>query len=130
MHTKIKGDIGELLVAADLLEKGWMVSLPISENTRYDLIIEKNGKIKRVQVKAVVPKNGAMIINCRSSNNWNVINYTKKDFEILAAVDIISKNVYYIPVKCINRRCINLRLTASKNRQEKNINLAKSFLKI
>ncbi len=107
-----------------------MVSFPISENTQYDLIIEKNGKMKRVQVKTVVPKNGVMIINCRSSNNWDVINYSKKDFEILAAVDIISKNIYYIPVKHINKSCINLRLTASKNKQEKNINLAKSFLKI
>ncbi len=127
MHTKLKGDIGELAVAGELLRLGWNVSFPYGENLKYDLIVEKQGKMKRVQVKTVIPKNGALRINCRSSNNWTVVHYNKNDFEVLAVYDLIAQDIYFIPVSKINKSLINLRLKPAKNFQKLNINLAKSF---
>jgi len=127
MHTKLKGDIGELIAAQELLRRGWHVAFPYGENLKYDLIIEKDGDIKRAQVKTVMPKNGVLHINCRSSNNWSVVHYDKNDFEVLIAVDLNTSKVYFIPSKKIGRNLINIRIEPTKNFQKKGINLAQSF---
>lgn len=127
MHTKLKGDIGQLIVAKALLEKNWHISFPYGENLKYDLIAEKDGIMKRVQVKAVIPKNGVLHINCRSSNNWSVHNYTPADFETLAAVNLDDDSVYFIPSEKMRCNLMNLRIKATKNLQAKKINFAKDF---
>jgi len=127
MHTKLKGDIGELIVAKILLQKNWHISFPYGENLKYDLIAEKNGIMKRIQVKTTMPKNGVLHINCRSSNNWSVHHYKSTDFETLAAVDLSNDKVYFIPSEKMGRNLINLRLKATKNSQNKKINFAKDF---
>ena len=127
MHTKLKGDIGQLIVATDLISKGWHIAFPYGENLKYDLIAEKDGICKRIQVKAVMPKNEVLHINCRSSNNWSVVHYSVEDFEILAAVDLSTRDVYFIPSDRIHRNLINLRLKPAKNSQKKGINLAQDF---
>lgn len=50
-HTKNKGDIALTKVIADLTERGYSVSLPVSEHLRYDLIVDVNSRLLRVQVK-------------------------------------------------------------------------------
>ncbi|MBI2444358.1 MAG: hypothetical protein HYV42_03925 [Candidatus Magasanikbacteria bacterium] len=127
MHTKLKGDIGELVVAVKLLQDGWHVAFPYGENLKYDLVVEKQGIMKRVQVKSVFPKNGVLHVNCRSSNNWSVIHYQPEDFEILATVDLESKEVYFIPSKQISKTLIDLRLIPTKNKQKSKINYAEDF---
>ncbi len=130
MHTKTKGDVGELVVAAELTKNGWQVSFPYGENSRYDLIIEKDGVMKRIQVKAVTPKNGVLHVNCRSSNNWSIVHYNDKHFEVLAVVDLISNKVYYIPSSKVGRNLINLRLDLARNQQNKKINFASNYLEL
>lgn len=119
--------MGQLLVAAKLIEEGWHIAFPYGENLKYDLIAEKEGVFKRIQVKAVTPKNGALRINCRSSNNWSVVAYKPEDFEVLAAVDLKSRKVYFIPSDRIGKNLINLRLIPAKNSQRKGINYADDF---
>jgi len=48
MHKKTKGEIAELAVAARLLEEGYKVLFPVGENSRYDLVAEKEGKFIRI----------------------------------------------------------------------------------
>ena len=127
MHSKLKGDIGELIVATELLKSGWNISFPYGENLKYDIISEKAGVMKRIQVKSVFPKDGVLQINCRSSNNWSVRSYSAKDFEVLVAVDLRSQKVYFIPVNKIRKRQFNIRIKSTKNGQKKNINFADNF---
>lgn len=127
MHTKQKGNISELIVAQKCIDNGWNVAFPFGENQKYDLIIEKSGVCKRVQVKSLMPRDGALKINCRSSNNWSVYHYSKSDFEILAAVDLSCNEVYFIDSETMHRSQFNIRIVKSKNSQEKSINLAENF---
>jgi hypothetical protein len=39
------------MVAADLRRKGHKVALPFGEDWNYDLIVEREGRLERVQVK-------------------------------------------------------------------------------
>jgi len=48
---------------------GYKVLLPYGENSRYDMVAEKDNKFLRIQVKYTTPKNGVLEVNCRSSNN-------------------------------------------------------------
>ena len=42
MNTKLKGDLGELKVASDLVSQGYTISIPFGDNSAYDLILDKN----------------------------------------------------------------------------------------
>jgi hypothetical protein len=48
---KTIGELSEIIVAAELAKAGYGVAFPMGENRRYDLIIEKDGVLSRVQVK-------------------------------------------------------------------------------
>ena len=85
MHKKTKGSIAEFHVCADLMRKGWRVLLPYGENSRYDVVAEKDGRFLRVQVKYVTPKNGVLYVHCQSSNNWSVESYTPSQIDVIAA---------------------------------------------
>ena len=40
LSTQFKGDVTELLVSAYLLELGYLVSKPLTQDSKYDLIVE------------------------------------------------------------------------------------------
>lgn len=44
--TKTKGDLAELMVAADLRQKGYKVALPFGEDWDYDLIFDRDGTLR------------------------------------------------------------------------------------
>lgn len=47
LTTQFKGKITEMQVALALLQKGYMVSQPLVD-TRYDFLLEANGKFYRI----------------------------------------------------------------------------------
>lgn len=49
--TQRKGDIGTTQAIATFTNAGYDVSIPITESAPYDLIVEKSGKLYRIQVK-------------------------------------------------------------------------------
>lgn len=117
-----------MYVAARLIEDGWRVLNPIGDSHRYDLVAERDGKFIRIQVKYATPKNGALEINCRSSNNWSVLHYTAKEIDVIAAFNPEDKSIYYIPVSKINRSLFKLRIKPAKNKQKQKIHLKEDFV--
>ncbi|MCL4400014.1 group I intron-associated PD-(D/E)XK endonuclease [Patescibacteria group bacterium] len=51
MNTKERGDIAVGEAINYFLKNGYEVSLPIGDKRHYDFLIEKEGKINRIQVK-------------------------------------------------------------------------------
>jgi hypothetical protein len=51
MNTKIKGDIAVGYAINYFLSNGYEVCLPIGDKRDYDLVAEKMGELKRVQIK-------------------------------------------------------------------------------
>lgn len=61
MNTKQIGELSEAFIVAKLLEAGYSVSRPIGDNQRYDLIIDSDGELYKVQCKtANVEANGSI----------------------------------------------------------------------
>lgn len=50
-HSPRQGEKSELAVASELMTKGYGVSFPFGHNYQYDLIVDKDGSLYRVQVK-------------------------------------------------------------------------------
>ncbi len=51
MNSKQKGDIAVGQAITYYISNGFEVCLPIGDKRHYDLIVEKNGKMNRVQIK-------------------------------------------------------------------------------
>ncbi len=49
--TKNKGDLGVLKAQADLCTKGYLVLIPLSEHSLFDLVAYKDRDFLRIQVK-------------------------------------------------------------------------------
>lgn len=90
MDRKTKGRLAEAKVIAFLIEQGYEVYLPFSNNSKYDVIVYKEGIIKRVSVKytSVIQNSTTWKVELRQIFRGNgVVNINKfnsKDYDIIA----------------------------------------------
>ncbi|MEK7605742.1 MAG: group I intron-associated PD-(D/E)XK endonuclease [Patescibacteria group bacterium] len=90
MDRKTKGRLAEAKVITYLIENGYEVYLPFSNNSKYDVICYKDGEIKRVSIKftSVRKKSGTWKVEMRQIFRGNgVINVNKfdnKDYDLIA----------------------------------------------
>jgi hypothetical protein len=82
MDRKTKGRVAEAKVITYLLEQGYELYLPFSGNSKYDVIIIKDGTVKRVSTKFTSRKkpSGSWEVEMRQIYRGNgVINIDKFD---------------------------------------------------
>ena len=129
--TKTKGDIGEAIIIADILRKGYKVALPVGEDWSCDLIVLKGQKLEKVQCKYTESKNGVISVKCRSCNNWTNKKYSSAEIDWVACYDNVTDKCYYVPSSFLGngRVQISLRLTMPRNNQRKKVLYASEFLK-
>lgn len=116
--TKQKGDIGLTKIIADLTEKEFAVSLPISEHLPYDLVVDIDGKLIKIQVK-YSKKNYINGTTSHPSKKGNIITkYKINDFDYYALYMPEINECVYIP-NTIEFTSITLRTTHPKTRNVK-----------
>lgn len=98
-----KGYLGSLLVEQKFIENGYNLFKPVLENGKVDLIVEKNNKYLKLQIKTVqIEKDGRKIIPIRKiSHNmgeYKVKLYTRADIDYFIGVDLDTKDLYILPV--------------------------------
>lgn len=118
-------------------KRGYNVLVPCGDYSQYDLVVERNGKFERVQVKSVTPKDGKLCVHTKSmtfdkeqstNNRSKQVKYSAGDFDWLAAYDLENDEVYFIPANLVvNRTSFALRLSDTKNGQIANVRFAKDF---
>ena len=83
--TLLKGDTTELKCLLDFQSRGYYCSVPFSGSCIYDVIVDINGKLKRIQCKTSRYYNGTLIMNCcRQTTNTietRRYKYKKEDFD-------------------------------------------------
>lgn len=133
-HTKVKGDIGLSKVIADLMVKGYVPCIPLSEHQPYDLIaVLPDGKAIKIQVKyASLKKNGTIEMKFKTSwadKKGNHANYYKvSDFDYHAIYCPEKEAVLYVPN---NAKCpTSIRFDETANRQDKYVKWASDFLDV
>ena len=128
-HTKQKGDIGLTAVIKDLTIRGYFISLPITENSPFDLIASDQRDNYRVQVKARSSQNGTVEIQLKTSwadkTGSHYTHYTREDFDILAVYALDEDKCVYI--KNEGEKSITIRFASPKNNQQSGVNVWQDF---
>ena len=126
MHTKDLGTWGECLVQTQILEHGFLLYAPIGENTRSDLILEReNGYLIKVQVKTLnrYKKDSEVTPFSMVSSGPNYkYTYTSSDIDWFAVVDVKTKKIAWISIGLLEAnktKCLSLRHSPTKNNQRK-----------
>jgi PD-(D/E)XK endonuclease len=132
-HPKDIGDRSTLTIILAYRLQGWSVLVPFGENTRYDLVVDRGGQLKRVQCKTGRLRDGAVIFRCCSSYahhpNPKVI---RRDY--LGQVDEFAvfcpetQAVYSIPIEDIPVRSqARLRVDLPRNNQFDGVRFARAY---
>jgi hypothetical protein len=133
MHCNQKGDISLASVIDSLVRRNISVSLPFTDNKRYDLIADIYGGLYRVQVKtASLDRNGDYLsfrtCSFRMTTKGNVYkSYTSEEVDLFLAYCIKLNKVYLAWMDEVPATQIFLRLKETKNQQKKAVRWAKDY---
>lgn len=122
LSTQLKGTITELQVATFFLQQGYNVSQPLTQDSKYDLIVDVNHNLLRIQVKTARRNENtadySIKFNCRSTTN-NVREckqryYSAEDIDYFATY--WGGNVYLVPVtQCGAEKILWIEKPTNKN---------------
>ena len=125
MDTKLKADIAESATVTELLKRGFRVLKPVGDRLPYDLAVEINGKLIRLQVKSAWFDNsdGVYLVDTRrtKTNRRQMVrqNYGQQDFDF-AIIYIEDLHVFYVmPVSVFTSYGSNISLVETNKRQRK-----------
>ena len=134
---KQKGDVAELAVALDLRRRGHRVAFPYGEDCDYDLIVDREGRLERVQVKYAASDGAVLEIRYRSHSLTGgrvraTKLYTAASIDWLAAYDATTGRCYYVPATLLGegRSLLTLRLAPARNHQVRGTRRAEDFLEL
>lgn len=129
-----KGNVAEMAIALKAMQCGLPVSKPMTEHTRYDLVFEINGELKKVQCKwGRLTQNDAVIdvnlASCRYTPAGRVITkYSPGEIDLVAVYCGGLDRCYLLPEHLfVDRGSTFLRLEPPKNGQRSCINLAADY---
>lgn len=102
-----KGYLGSLIFEKKLIENKWNIFKPVLENGKVDMIIEKNNRYLKIQIKTVQSGQYNKVIPVRKiSHNmgeYKIKKYTKEDIDYFVGVDVESEDVYIIPIEFFSK---------------------------
>jgi len=134
-HTKDPGDLGVFQVQLDLHERGYIVSVPLTEHAPFDLVAYKDGKCRTVQVKyrSVRDERGTLTVHFRSSYSDSTGHHTQKVNK--EAIDVYgvycpdTDECYYLSPDEFGK-AVSLRIEPPENNQTTNVNFASDYQEV
>jgi PD-(D/E)XK nuclease superfamily protein len=134
---KAKGDLAEIMIAADLVRRGYRIAIPYGEDSDFDLIVCRDEKLERVQCKYTRSDGGVVVVKCCSHSLTNgrvraTKRYTAATIDWLAVYDASTNRCYYIPAAELGdgMNMMHLRLAPTRNNQVAGIRRAEDYLTI
>jgi len=101
MDTKLKADIAESAVTTELLKRGFKVLQPVGDRLAYDLAVDRQSKLLRIQVKSAwfnAKDNCYIVDGRRTKTNRRCMlrkRYNKDDFDF-AVIYLADLHVFYV----------------------------------
>ena len=103
MNSSRRGDETESIVLAELMRVGLSVSVPFGDSDRYDLIVDDDGSLYRVQCKTGSWVNGTVRFNLYSSTtasgDRSDSEYTADEIDAYAVYAQSLDRVYWVPIE-------------------------------
>lgn len=125
MNSKDTGNLGEHLAILECLKLGIIVSRPLGDNARYDLILDINGKLLTAQVKTNNRAEEDMVsFPLTSSQAHRGKGRQTYDVDVFLLVDLYRENVFLLKAS-EDKKSIILRYTTTRTARS---NLAQDYL--
>lgn len=127
-----KGAVAEAAVTAKVIQLGLTVLRPLSEGRRYDLVIDLEPQLLRVQCKLAQRLGGVLSVRLKTSrytpNGYIATSYTAAEVDAIAAYSPELNRCFLIPISEVaGRRGIHLRLDPTRNNQNHGITWADDY---
>ncbi len=134
-NHKAIGERSETIIIAKLVEVGYGVLTPFGDNLRYDLVIkDADSRFWRIQCKTgrsngeyIEFKPTSFYYHTRAGRTTHGSKSYHGQIDYFAVYCRETKGVYLVPVDHTGMSQVNLRLTPTKNSQEKNVRWAKDY---
>ena len=130
-NHKSVGEIGERIAIGELAKFGIDVMLPMSDNLPFDLIVYRNNKFFKCQVKTTnsINENGSLTFSL-SSNNWyskTTHKYNEDEVNVFILCDL--NNIYLVTFGEVKgKSSFIIRNSVAKSKQYKGINFALDYI--
>ena len=121
---KKQGNVGEARAVYEYTQRNFVVSLPLSDSDKYDMIIDDGSKLYRVQVKTsrYEVKPGVFEVNLRTSGGNRVVNTIRKrqhdDYDLLFVL-VTDGRCWSIPVENLGESGHSIRIGSPDDRFQK-----------
>ena len=133
MNPKAQGEKGQRIVIGELAKFNLDVAIPLSDNLPFDLIVYRDGKLFRAQVKSgstsSTGSSGSIEFNLRTSNWYKGTSktYCKDDCDVMILCDYT--NVYLLTCDDFSgRTSFTIRQRPSKQNQVKNCHSHEKYI--
>jgi PD-(D/E)XK endonuclease len=133
-HPKVVGDRSTLAIMAALQELGYGLYLPFGENTRTDLIVERDGALNRVQCKTGRLRGGSIcfaVCSCygHHRNPQTARRSYEGEIDSFAVFCPETNGVYLVPIADLSSKTrAYLRVDQPRNNQRSGVRFAESYL--
>jgi PD-(D/E)XK endonuclease len=135
--NKSVGERSQAIILARLAEVGYNVLIPFGENHRYDLVIEDaDRQFWRIQCKTGRLDSNQEHIEFNAASNYyhhrkGGTTWGKRTYHGQVEYFVVycpsTKKVYFIPIDQVTTNKMRLRLSPTRNNQEKNVHWAKDY---
>ena len=129
MSTRELGDYAEVITAAIFTKQGHVVSKPLTENSTYDLIVDIEGSLKKVQVKARSVRDNKICVELFTSMRNYKKDYKEGDFDYLVVYSEDLDKLAILPWEELkDLKVLTLRTMEPKNKQKIGIKMFDDYL--
>jgi len=110
-NKKQQGDVGVAMGIAYYTTKKLVVSVPLTDNARYDLVVERENKLLRVQCKTsnYVTKSGTYEVQLRTAGgnqSWNRQSKKISESEVdLVFIYLFNNRMFELPSHLAANKC-------------------------
>lgn len=114
-NSKAVGELSEAAVLKRVLQLGYSASIPFGNNQRYDLILDAEHKLFKVQIKTAHFYKGCLIFSTCSRNGFTLQRKSYEgEIDLFLAYASHTDKVYKIPVESASKTSISLRISQLK----------------
>jgi len=127
-----KGAVAEAAITAAAIQLGLVVLRPLCEGRRYDLAIDLEPELLRVQCKLARRRAGVLYVDLGTSRytprGYVSTSYSATEIDAVAAYSPHTNRCFLLPIEQVaGRRAIHLRLDPTRNNQAEGIKWARDY---
>jgi hypothetical protein len=127
-----KGAVAEAAITAAAIELGFTVLRPLCEGRRYDLVIDLEPELLRVQCKLGRHLSGVLAVNLSTSRctpgGYVRTNYTPSEVDAFGVYSTAMHRSFLIPIsEASGRKSVHLRVDRARNNQAQRIKWARDY---